>query len=176
MRVQTRIRGRVWVFDDHVNTDVMAPWQSPVDWAERRKHILHIREDFVRGSQPGDIIVAGRNWGCGSSREAAPANLKRLGIAAVVAESFGRIYFRNSIAIALPHLACPGVRAAFEDGDELELALDTAEVHNLTRDVVLRGTPYAPVMLEIMEKGGLMADLRIKLAAAGRIPPADNEV
>lgn len=160
------IRGRVWRFDDNVDTDVMAPWNSlGLPWEERRKVILHIRPEFVERVQPGDIIVAGRNWGCGSSREHAPENLQRLGIGAVVAESFGRIYFRNSVAIAFPNIVCPGVHDAFEEGDELELDLETARVRNLTRSGELHGRPYTPEMLDILEKGGLMNVLKERLAS-----------
>ncbi len=159
------IRGRVWKFGDNVDTDVMAPWNSlGQPWEERRKVILHIRPQFVEQVRSGDIIVAGRNWGCGSSREHAPDNLKRLGIAAVVAESFGRIYFRNSVAIAFPNIACPGAHDAFDEGDEMELALATARVRNLTRGVELQGQPYTPEMLSILRKGGLLNVLRERLA------------
>jgi 3-isopropylmalate/(R)-2-methylmalate dehydratase small subunit len=173
--MEKTIRGQVWVFDNNVNTDVMAPMSGGSEWEARKKNVLHIRADFVEGNKLGDIIVAGRNWGCGSSRESAPANIKRLGIAAVVAESFGRIYFRNSVAIAHPVISCPGVRSAFNDGDEIELDIETAKVTNLTTGARLQGQPYAPMMLEIMSKGGLMADLREKLVAAGRIPPRGAE-
>ena len=167
--METIIRGRVWVFGDNVNTDVMAPWNQPHDWEQRRKLILATRPEFVAGVTAGDIIVAGRNWGCGSSRETAPANLKQLGISAVVAESFGRIYFRNSVAIALPAIACAGVSAAFADGDELEVDLETATVRNMGAGTVLQGQPYAPVMIDILRTGGLMQDLKQQLASAGRI-------
>lgn len=160
------IRGRVWKFDHNVDTDVMAPWNSlNLEWEERRKVILHTRPGFAREVKPGDVIVAGRNWGCGSSREAAPENLQKLGVGVVVAESFGRIYFRNSVAIALPNIVCRGIYEAFEDGDELELELKTAKVRNLTRGLELQGTPYTDAMLAIMEKGGLMNVLKEKLAA-----------
>jgi 3-isopropylmalate/(R)-2-methylmalate dehydratase small subunit len=163
--METIVRGRVWKFDDNVDTDVMAPWTSlGQPWEERRKVILHIRPEFVEQVQPGDIIVAGRNWGCGSSREHAPENLKRLGIAAVVAESFGRIYFRNSVAMAFPNVACSGVHTAFEEGDEMELDLTTARARNLTRGVELQGRPYAPEMLKILAKGGLLNVLKERLA------------
>lgn len=159
------IRGRVWKFDHNVDTDVMAPWNSlSLPWEERRKTILHIRPEFVEKIEPGDIIVAGRNWGCGSSREQAPENLKLLGLSAVVAESFGRIYFRNSVAIAFPNIKCPGVHKAFEDGDEIELDLVTAKVRNLTGTTELQGQPYAPEMLDIIEKGGLMNLLKERMA------------
>lgn len=159
--MDTLIRGRVWKFGHNVDTDVMAPWGSiNQPWEERRKVILHIRPEFVEQMKPGDIIVAGRNWGCGSSREDAPENLKNLGVGAVVAESYGRIYFRNSIAIALPNIACPGVHDAFEEGDEMELDLKTALVRNLTRSRELNGQPYTSEMLNIVEKGGLLEVLK----------------
>ncbi len=163
--METKIRGRVWKFGDNVDTDVMAPWNSlGLPWDERRNVILHIRPEFADKVRPGDVIVAGRNWGCGSSREHAPENLKRLGIAAVVAESFGRIYFRNSVAIAFPNIACPGVRDAFDEGDELELDLALAQVRNLTRGGELQGGRYTPEMLSIVEKGGLLNVLKERLA------------
>ena len=158
------IKGRVWKFDHNVDTDVMAPWTSlGQPWEERRKVILHNRPGFSDQVKPGDFIVAGRNWGCGSSRENAPANLKELGLAAVVAESFGRIYFRNSVAIAFPNIACPGIHEAFEEGDEIELDLETARVRNLTRSTEIQGQPYTEEMLNIIEKGGLMNVLKERI-------------
>lgn len=155
------VRSRVWKFSHNVDTDVMAPWTSiGQPWEERRKVILHNRPGFTDEVKEGDIIVAGRNWGCGSSRENAPANLKELGLAAIVAESFGRIYFRNSVAIAFPNIACPGVHEAFEEGDEMELDLKTARIRNLTRTTELQGQPYTADMLNIIEKGGLMNVLK----------------
>ncbi len=128
--------------------------------------MLHTRPEFAEQVREGDVIVAGRNWGCGSSREHAPENLKRLGVAAVVAESFGRIYFRNSVAIAFPNIACPGVHDAFDDGEELELDLLSARVSNRTRAIELRGQPYAPEMVAILEKGGLLKVLEERLGRA----------
>lgn len=162
--METIIKGRVWKFGHNVDTDVMAPWTSlSMPWEERRKVILHIRPEFAEQVKPGDIIVAGRNWGCGSSRENAPQNLKDLGIAAIVAESYGRIYFRNSIAIALPNIVCENVSGAFEEGDEMELDLETAKVRNLTRSTELQGQTYTPDMLNIIEKGGLLNVLKERL-------------
>jgi len=158
------IKSRVWKFGHDVDTDVMAPWSSiGQPWEERRKVILHNRQGFTDQVKPGDIIVAGRNWGCGSSRESAPTNLKELGLAAIVAESFGRIYFRNSVAIAFPNISCPGVFDAFEEGDEMELNFKTARVRNLTRSIELQGEPYTADMLRIIEKGGLMNVLKERL-------------
>jgi 3-isopropylmalate dehydratase small subunit len=159
--VETRVRGRVWVFDDDVDTDVMAPWSAiSLPWEERRRSVLHIRPEFAEQVRPGDVIVAGRNWGCGSSREHAPENLKLLGVSGVVAESFGRIYFRNCIAIAFPNLVCPGIRGICRDGDEVAFDLASGEVRNLSRDVTLQGRAYTGDLLEIVERGGLMGVLR----------------
>ena len=163
----TTIRGRVWKFGDNVDTDVMAPWNTiSLPWEERRQAILQTRPEFVAGVQPGDLIVAGRNWGCGSSREQAPENLKLLGIGAVIAESFGRIYFRTCIAIAFPNLACSGIHDACEEGDELECDILTGRVRNLTRGAELQATPYTADMLAIIEQGGLLEVLKRRLAAS----------
>ena len=167
--MDTRVRGRVWVFDDDVDTDVMAPWNTiSLPWEERRQSVLHIRPEFAANVRPGDVIAAGANWGCGSSREHAPENLKLLGIAGVVAESFGRIYFRNCIAIAFPNLVCPGIRATCEDGDEVEFDLASGEVRNLSRDVTLQGRAYTQNLLEIVERGGLMGVLRRRFGLEDR--------
>ena len=173
METRGAIRGRVWKFGDDVDTDVMAPWNTlSLPWEERRKAVLQIRPEFVEGVQPGDVIVAGRNWGCGSSREQAPENLKLLGVAAVVAESFGRIYFRNGIAIAFPNLACPGIHAACDEGDEIEVDVRSGRVRNLTRGGVLQARPYTEDMLAILERGGLLEVLEERVASRSRETPA----
>lgn len=158
------VRGRVWTFGDNIDTDVMAPWATiAAPFEQRRKGILHIRAGFADEVQPGDVIVAGRNWGCGSSREQAPENLKLLGVGAVIAESFGRIYYRNAIAIGFPNLACPGVAQAFTDGDQVEVDLATASVRNITTGVTLSGQPWTPDMAAIVAAGGLLEVLRARL-------------
>jgi 3-isopropylmalate dehydratase small subunit len=166
---KTTARGRIWKFGDNVDTDVMAPWSSlTLPWEERRKQVLQIRPEFAEQVQPGDLIVAGRNWGCGSSRENAPDNLRRLGVGGVVAESFGRIYFRNCVAIAFPNLACPGIAEVSVEGDEVEFDLATGKVRNLTRDVELEAEPYTADMLEVVERGGLMEVLRERFGAPAK--------
>ena len=163
----TLIKGKVWKFGDNVNTDVMAPgFTFTAPWEEVRKVILHIHPKFTQEAKPGDVIVAGKNWGCGSSREQAPANLKRLGLGGVVAESFGRIFFRNSVALAFPTIVCPGVSAAFEEGDELELELESARVRNITRRKELKGEILSKDMLGIIAKGGIIPALRERLRAS----------
>ncbi|MCJ7493603.1 MAG: 3-isopropylmalate dehydratase [Deltaproteobacteria bacterium] len=160
----TFIKGRVWKFGDNVNTDVMAPgFAFNAPWEELKRVILHIHPKFTQEAKPGDVIVAGKNWGCGSSREQAPANLKRLGIGCVVAESFGRIYFRNSVALAFPSIVCLGISEAFDEGDELELELESARVRNITKGDELKGEALSKDMLAIIAKGGIIPALRERL-------------
>jgi 3-isopropylmalate/(R)-2-methylmalate dehydratase small subunit len=155
------VKGKVWKFGDHISTDYMSPsFNANLPWEQAKNNILHIHPGFTKEAQPGDVIVAGANFGCGSSRESAPANLKKLGIGCVVAESFGRIFFRNSIAIALPIMICQGVSRAFEEGDELELDLDNAGVRNLTRGTALHGSPLSPDLINIVQHGGILALLK----------------
>ena len=165
--ISTQVRGRVWKFGDDVDTDVMAPWNTmSLPWVERRLSVLNVRPEFLENVRPGDVIVAGRNWGCGSSREQAPENLNLLGVGGVVAESFGRIYFRNCVAIAFPNLACPGISQACQEGDDLEFDVASGLVRNHTRGVELSGTPYTPDMLEIVARGGLLEMLKERFSAA----------
>ncbi len=155
------VNGKVWKFGDNINTDYMSPsFSRGLPWEEMRKTILHIHEGFVNGHQPGDVIVAGENFGCGSSRESAPTNLKKLGIGCVVAESFGRIFFRNSIAIAFPVLVCKGVSEAFDEGQALELDFEHSTVKNLTQGKELAGMAPSPDLVRIVQHGGILALLK----------------
>jgi 3-isopropylmalate/(R)-2-methylmalate dehydratase small subunit len=163
------IRGKAWKFGDDINTDYMAPgFVKNQPWELVKKAILHIHPGFTAGFKPGDVIVSGGNFGCGSSREAAPANLKRLEVGCVVAESFGRIFLRNSIAIAFPVLICKGISKAFEEGEQLELDFDRSLVRNLTRGTELAGTPLPPELVRIVAAGGMMQLLKQEAAAAAR--------
>ncbi|MEE2760600.1 MAG: 3-isopropylmalate dehydratase [Pseudomonadota bacterium] len=160
------VDGKVWKFGDDINTDFMAPsFSKGMEWDKAKKTILHIHKGFTKCVQAGDVIVAGANFGCGSSRQQAPANLKMLGIGCVVAESFGRIFFRNSVAIALPVLACPGILDAFEEGDELQLDFENAIVRNKTQGVELQGQKMPEDLLNIVRSGGLMAVLKKETAS-----------
>ena len=152
------VTGKVWKFGDDINTDYMSPtFAEHSPWEERKRHILHIYEAFSKNCQPGDVIVAGRNFGCGSSRESAPRNLKRLGIGCVVAESFGRIFFRNCIAIALPVLACKGIGGLFEEGDQLRLDFEDAQIENLSIGSVMKGKPLSQDLIRIIKAGGILS-------------------
>ena len=161
------VTGKVWKFGDNINTDYMAPSFSENDpWEVRKKHILHIHPVFAEQFKPGDVIVAGKNFGCGSSREEAPENLKRLGVGCVAAESFGRIFFRNCIGIALPILVCKGVSELFDEGDHLEMRFETSLVRNLTKGKEVTGQPLSSNLINIVKMGGILALLKSESPAA----------
>jgi len=162
------VTGKVWKFGDHINTDYMAPsFSSQAPWEEQKKTILHIHKAFTEEAQPGDVIVGGKNFGCGSSRESAPANLKRLGIGCVVAESFGRIFFRNCMAVALPVMAGKNVSDIFEEGDRLELDFENSLVKNLDSGKSLKGPPLSPDLVNIVKSGGILAFLKSEAQLTG---------
>jgi 3-isopropylmalate dehydratase small subunit len=156
------VRGKVWKFGDNVDTDVITPSvyiDAPMD--EIKKHVLEtLNPRFPLDVQPGEVIVAGKNFGCGSSRETAPNAIQALGIAAVVAESFGRIFFRNAIAIGLPIIICSRVADIFQEGDDAELNIPQAVVKNLTQGSSLSGEILAGEILEILSAGGIIALLK----------------
>lgn len=155
------ITGRVWKFGDQVNTDYMHPsFGREEPWERRKKQILHIHKAFTEGCQPGDVIVGGNNFGCGSSREEAPWNLKKLGIGCVVAESFGRIFFRNCLSIALPVMACKGVSELFREGDQLALDFEKATVRNITNGREIKGPMLPPDLISIVKEGGILELLK----------------
>ena len=151
------IRGRVWKVGDQINTDLITPGQyltAPIE--EVKKHVLEaVNPRFAIETREGDILVAGKNFGCGSSRESAPRALKALGISAVVAESFARIFFRNAVAIGLAVVPCPGVSRSFEEGEMLELELEGAGVKNPDRKIQLQGKALPKEMLEVLNRGGI---------------------
>ena len=142
---------------DQINTDLITPGQyltAPIE--EVKKHVLEaVNRRFAKEAREGDILVAGKNFGCGSSRESAPRALKALGIKAVVAESFARIFFRNAVAIGLPVVPCPTISQSFEEDEAMELDLESARVKNLNREIQLQGKPLPKEMLEVLNKGGI---------------------
>lgn len=160
--MQEIVKGKVWKFGDNIDTDVITPTiycKLPMD--ELAKHVLErIRPEFPRDMKSGDVIVAGVNFGCGSSREHAPAALKALGVGAVIAESFARIFFRNAIAIGLPVITCPQVSSNFVDGDELKLDVSKAEITNVARGKTLQAQPLPKEMLDVLWKGGIVPLLK----------------
>jgi 3-isopropylmalate dehydratase small subunit len=153
----TDIRGHVWIFGDNIDTDVIISGKYlSLDTDEAKIHALEaICPNFSRDIKHGDVIVGGRNFGCGSSRENAPLVLKALGVGAVVAESVARIFYRNSIAIGLPALICPGVRGLFQAGDEVRISFGATQVSNLTRAGNLTFSPFSKEVLPVLERGGI---------------------
>jgi 3-isopropylmalate dehydratase small subunit len=120
---------------------------------------------FARDVQPGDIIVGGQNFGCGSSREHAPLAIKGAKVSCIVAASFARIFYRNAINIGLPIVECPEAVAGTEQGHQLEVNLSTGEVRNLTTGKVFRAIPYPPFMMELVNAGGLIPYTRQRIQA-----------
>jgi len=152
------IKGRVHKFGSDINTDdiVAAKYLITTDERELGSHCMeNIAPDFVKKVSPGDIIVAGKNFGCGSSREHAPRALKGCGIAAVVAPSFAGIFFRNAINVGLPFLELPEADD-INDGDILEIELSTGTIKDLTRGRSYKTEPFPVFLQEIVAKGGLM--------------------
>lgn len=159
------IRGRVWTFGDNVDTDVITPSilvDAPME--EMKKHVLEaLNPRFPLEVMPGDVIVAGKNFGCGSSRETAPDAIRALGVAAVVAASFGRIFFRNAIAIGLPIIICPQAAEHFQEGQKIELDIPRAIVKNLTDGSIFSGDVLSKDILDILSAGGILALLKAQI-------------
>ena len=156
-------RGRVWKYGDHVDTDVIIParYLSTSEPAELAKHCMEDIDDSFRSQvQAGDIMVAGRNFGCGSSREHAPAAIQACGISCVIAHSFARIFFRNAINIGLPLLEVGDMVEELRQGDKLKLHFDEGRIENLTTGVVIEAASLPAFVAEIAQAGGLIAYVR----------------
>jgi 3-isopropylmalate/(R)-2-methylmalate dehydratase small subunit len=160
----SKIRGRVWTFGDDIDTDQIYPgkYLPLTDKAEMALHAMEGvpgSEGFTKGSAPGDIVVAGKNFGCGSSREHAPVSLREKGIALVIARTFARIFYRNAVNIGLPILECGEVER-FQDGDEIEVDPLRGEIRNLRDSSVIRAKSLSSLEMEIMRAGGLIRFLK----------------
>jgi 3-isopropylmalate/(R)-2-methylmalate dehydratase small subunit len=152
-------RGRVWKFDDDIDTDVIIParYLLTIDGKELAQHVMEdVDPTFAGKVQEGDIIVAGKNFGCGSSREHAPLAIKGAGVSVVIAKSFARIYYRNSINIGLPLVECPEAVDEAEDGDILEVDTTEGAIINVRTGKEYSAKPHAPYVQEIVKAGGLM--------------------
>jgi len=147
------------VYGDNVDTDVIIParYLTSTEPEELARHCMEdLDAGFVDRCRTGDVIVGGRNFGSGSSREHAPLSIKGSGVAVIVAESFARIFFRNSINVGLPIVECPGVTEGAETGDLFRVDLDAGTVQNVTKGRSWTATPLPPFMQEILNAGGLM--------------------
>ena len=165
--METHFRGRAWVFGEDISTDhiIAGRYLGTTDPKVFAEHCLeNVDPKFAKEAKPGDIMVAGSNFGCGSSREQAPLAIKHLGIAAILAPSFARIFFRNAINLALPVLECPEIHAKVKAGDTIEVDMGRGEVRTASGEIVMfKALP--PNVLEILEAGGLVPKLKKELAA-----------
>jgi len=154
-----KFKGRVWTFKDNIDTDVIIParYLNTTNSHELAAHCMEdIDPDFANKVNQGDIIVAGKNFGCGSSREHAPLAIKSTGISCVIAKSFARIFYRNAINIGLPILECDGGIEEIASGDELEINTDEGIITNLTTGKVYTAKPFPEFIKEIINAGGLL--------------------
>ncbi len=160
------ISGRVYKYGSDVDTDVIIPtrYANLTDPQELGKHCLeNLDPGFARHINTGDILMATKNFGCGSSREIAAWSIKGAGISCVIAETFARIFFRNAINIALPVLESPSAVAETESGDRLQIDLSTGSIENLTSNKVFKATQYPSFIRNIIIEGGLVAHVRSRL-------------
>ena len=161
-----KIKGKTWKFGNDINTDEIVParYLNTSDPDELASHCMEDADpDFIKKISEGDIIVAGNNFGCGSSREHAPIAIKYAKISCVLAESFARIFYRNSINIGLPIVESPDAAKDIKEGDEIEIDFDKGEITNLTSKKVYKAKPFPPFMQDIIEKGGLMKKIKSEL-------------
>jgi 3-isopropylmalate/(R)-2-methylmalate dehydratase small subunit len=177
--MQKKIKGRVWKFGDNIDTDIIAPADTISfglgDEQElklvKENAFRTVREKLFEKVQPGDILVAGKNFGLGSHREPANKALVSLGFSAVLADSVARLFFRNSVAIGFPTFQVPGITGLVEEGDELEIDLVNWSVSNVSRGGEIALTPYSDLVRSIMDQGGIINVMKARIAA-GELPKA----
>ena len=158
-------KGFVHKYGDHVDTDVIIParYLNTQSHQELAIHCMEdIDKDFITRVRAGDIMVAGANFGCGSSREHAPIAIAASGISCVIARSFARIFYRNSINIGLAILECPAAADDIQSGDQVAVDFDSGIITNITRGKTYQAEPFPPFIKDIIAKGGLMASLKAK--------------
>ncbi len=162
-------QGTAIKYGDHIDTDVIIParYLATQDHAELASHCMEdIDKDFRSKIKDGDIMVAGLNFGCGSSREHAPIAIKASGISCVIAKTFARIFYRNAINIGLAILECEAASEGIETGDEVAIDFDTGLITNLTKNETYQAEPFPEFIREMIAKGGLMASLKEDAADA----------
>ncbi len=175
--MQEVIEGRVWTLGRDVDTDqiISGKYLTIIDPEELKKHVFEIAlPEFAKEARPGDILVAGENFGSGSSREHAPQAMRAIGVGAVVADSFARIFFRNAINLGIPTIEAPGVRALFETGDRARIEMRAGRVSNARTGRSVAFPPLPHHLLELLEAGGLVEKVRRELASRagpGGAPP-----
>jgi 3-isopropylmalate/(R)-2-methylmalate dehydratase small subunit len=160
-----KFKGKAWVVGDDIDTDQIyhgqyLPLTDPKEMAKHAMEFVPGMEDFAKKVKPGDIVIAGKNFGCGSSREHAVVCLQENKVSCVVAESFARIFYRNAVNLGFPLLECPGISRVVKTGNKVEVDLGTGKVKNLSTKKTLKGQPPSGLELEIAEKGGLLNYLK----------------
>ncbi len=156
-------KGTVHKYGNNIDTDVIIParYLNTTDHAELASHCMEdIDKEFVHKIAAGDIICAGDNFGCGSSREHAPIAIKAAGISCVIAASFARIFYRNAINIGMPILECPDAAARIADGDEVEVDFASGRIHDLTSGETFQAAPFPEFIRKIIDHGGLFAAIK----------------
>ncbi len=160
------VTGKVYKYGDNVDTDVIIParYLNAPSPEELAKHCMEdIDPDFASKVQPGDILVGGQNFGCGSSREHAPIAIRACGIRCVIAASFARIFYRNAINIGFPILECPEAAQSIQNGDTVTVDFDTGLIRNETTHQTYQATAFPPFIQRIISEGGLLPYLKTKL-------------
>ena len=152
-------KGTVFKYGDNIDTDVIIParYLNSSDPAELATHCMEdIDKEFIKKVRKGDIIVAEKNFGCGSSREHAPIAIKAAGVSCVIAETFARIFYRNAINIGLPIIECAEAAASIEAGDEVEIDFDSGMITDITKGISFKGQAFPPFMQKIIDAEGLI--------------------
>ena len=160
-----KFTGKVYKFGSNIDTDAIIParYLNTFDPQELARHCMEDADpEFPNKVKPGDIIVADKNFGCGSSREHAPIAIKGAGVSCVIADSFARIFYRNAINIGLPILESPEAAKAIQEGDELEVELENGQIKNLRTGELYQATPFPDFMQGIMDQGGLINYVKAK--------------
>ncbi|NLK39257.1 MAG: 3-isopropylmalate dehydratase small subunit [Clostridiales bacterium] len=157
--IKTNVRGKAIKYGDNVDTDVIIPARY-LNTSDKKELASHCMEDldknFTKIVRVGDLMVAGKNFGCGSSREHAPIAIKESGISLVIAKSFARIFYRNAINIGLPIIECPEAAEEIESGDEVGMDFDSGVIYNFTKNKTYTAAPFPPFIQSIITAGGLI--------------------
>ncbi|HEY8464588.1 MAG TPA: 3-isopropylmalate dehydratase small subunit [Bacillota bacterium] len=162
----SKVQGKVWRFGNDVDTDLIIParYLNTSDPSELAAHCMEdANPDFARKVRPGELIVAGKNFGCGSSREHAPIAIKAVGIACVIAASFARIFYRNAINIGLPILESPEASQRIAAGDQIQVNLVNGKITNLTKNESYQATVFPPFMQDLIQAGGLIEYVKTRV-------------
>lgn len=171
--MNTVIKGRAHVFGKNIDTDQIYPgrYLEYTDVTDIKKFAMSgIDEHFAQNFQAGEIIVAGTNFGCGSSREHAAITLKGIGVGAIIAESFARIFFRNAVNLGIPVILCKNISSIIRDGDEISIELEKGLIRNLTTRQTIQAIPLSPYILTIIHSGGIKPMIRKLLTEKSNQP------